>query len=236
MDRGALLSELIRIVRAVDVEPFSRRFVAAGLDPALVPTGLDVPAAPSWLRLIGGILRLGETLPGAAIPDVVELYAGWCVGLLGQDSLTPVLVRWFDHRPWIESARWAERGSGVCLFGGELEDHQIRASAPELRGYFIAFSNRVPDLAVHYLQLLKLRRPDDVAVRACSGGGRTLAQAAPVELAQLTASVLMSSADHGYGTTGVVAGRVRYLDYQFMPASPRRDPSMNCWFTPRNRA
>jgi hypothetical protein len=224
-NRGAMLCELIRIVRAVDTEPLSQKLLAAGLDPAVVPADLKVPAGPSWLRLIVWILRLGETLPDAAIPDVVELYVGWCVGLLGRDALTPKLVRWLYH--WlleIETARWAEKPEEWrAPFGGELEDHQVRALTVELRRYCAVFANRVPDLAAHYLQLLKLRRPDDVAVRAVLGSRGTFAQAAPVELAQLTASVLMSREER-VGHDRRMSGPFEYLDYQFVPASPAQGP------------
>jgi hypothetical protein len=61
-DRASVLRQLIRTVMAVDVEPASKRFAAAGVDPATIPASLNVPSGPSWHRLILWLLSLGETL------------------------------------------------------------------------------------------------------------------------------------------------------------------------------
>ena len=93
-DRASVLRELIRIVMAVDVEPASKLFAAAGIDPAMIPASLNVPSGPSWHRLIRWLLSLGQALPAAAIPDVVDLYTAWSGGMLGLDPLTPLLLQW----------------------------------------------------------------------------------------------------------------------------------------------
>ena len=108
-DRASVLRELIRIVMAVDVQPASKLFAAVGVDPATIPASLNVPSGPSWYRLIIWLLSLGEGLPAAAIPDVVDLYTAWSSGMLGLDPLTPLLLQRLYH--WlteIETARDAE--------------------------------------------------------------------------------------------------------------------------------
>ena len=42
--------ELVRLVMAVDVEPGTKRFSGLGVDPRLIPVGLNVPNGPSWSR------------------------------------------------------------------------------------------------------------------------------------------------------------------------------------------
>lgn len=108
-ERAVVLRELIRIVMAVDVEPASKIFAAAGVDPAMIPTGLNVPSGHSWYRLIRWLLSLGDNLPAAAIPEVADLYSAWPLATMGLDSLTPSLVEWLYR--WlmeIETARNAE--------------------------------------------------------------------------------------------------------------------------------
>ena len=86
LDNGAEgLRELIRLVMAVDADTGAKWFSALGFDPKLIPANLNVPSGPSWSRLIIWLLALGDSLPAAAIPDVVDLYNAWSMGMLGQD-------------------------------------------------------------------------------------------------------------------------------------------------------
>ncbi len=78
---------------AVDTQPASKLFVAAGVDPATIPPNLNIPSGPSWQRLIVWLLSLGENVSTAAIPDVVNLYISWSSGMLGLDPLTRLLLQ-----------------------------------------------------------------------------------------------------------------------------------------------
>jgi hypothetical protein len=97
MDRAQLLRELIRVVMAVEVDSAAKRFASAGIDPRLLPVGMNLPKGPAWHRLILWLLRLGVGLPPCALPEVVELYTAWSMALLGQDALTPTLLRWLYY-------------------------------------------------------------------------------------------------------------------------------------------
>jgi hypothetical protein len=124
-ERATLLRELIRTVMAVDVDPASKLFTSAGVDPAMIPAGMNVPSGPSWYRLILWLLGLGENLPAAAIPDVVNLYTAWSRGMLGRDPLTPTLLHWLFY--WlrqIETARDA---------GTYREHHKLLGAASTTR-------------------------------------------------------------------------------------------------------
>ena len=192
-ERASMLRELIRIVMAVEVEPASKSLAAVGVDPATIPASLNVPSGPTLHRLIGWLLGLGQSLPAAAIPDVVDLYTAWSLGLFGRDPLTPLLMQWFYH--WlteIEAARDFETFRDRREpFGGEIDDDRIASLESNLRTGFLFFCNRAPELAVEYLRLLGQRRHNDDVVRSILKFRGSLAEAAPAELAELTATALI---------------------------------------------
>ena len=226
-DRAAILSELIRTVMAVDVVPAAKLFAAFGVDSQNIPANLNFPSSPSWFRLVTWILSLGDNLPAAAIPDVVTLYTNWSFGMLGQDPLTPKLLQclynWLSE---IESARQNEEiNDWRQPFGGELDHDQIRMLETDLRTGFLAFCKRTPALAAGYLQSLCKRRSDDNSVRSIMKFQGTLAQAAPAELAELTATALMPSPPseelrHRHDLKRPFS----IIDHEFTPASPAQGP------------
>jgi hypothetical protein len=166
-DRARLLRELIRLVKAVDVQPAAELFAAAGVDPAVISAHLNTPRGPSWFRLISWLLRLGEALPAAAIPDVADLYRDWSLSGLGADRLTPLLLPWL-HR-WlneIEAARDTDSvWNGHAPFGGDLDGANLGDLEDSLRTAFVLFCNRTPALAADYLQAL-MRRPERAPTKA----------------------------------------------------------------------
>ncbi len=147
-NRANLLRELTRTLMAVEVEPASDMFAAMGIDAAKIPASLNIPSGPSWHRLIRWLLSLGERLPAAAIPDVVDLYTAWCYGMLGHDPLTPELLKWLHH--WlseIETAREAETPRDWrAPFGGELDHDQIGSLEDDLRTGFLLFCYRTSEV------------------------------------------------------------------------------------------
>ncbi len=227
LDKATLLRELIRTVMAVDVVPLSQSLLAVGVDQAAIPSALKAPSGPTWVRLIVWTLGLEERLPEAAIPDVAALYSGWCWGALGRDPLTPellpVLYRWLSE---IEGARQpGSRPSRGELFGGELQEHQVRALEESLRGTFVLFANRVPKLAAAYLTSLRGRASHDVAIGSVLKFRGTLAQAAPAELAQLTLDILIPPDEKKAKRQRHQLSRpFGFADQQFLPASPAQGP------------
>jgi len=226
-DRARVLRELIRIVMAVDVQPASQVYAAVGVDPAMIPAGLNLPSNPSWYRLIYWLLTLGETLPVAAIPEVVDLYTAWSGGTLGSDPLTPLLLQWLYR--WlteIETARDAESYHDIRQpFGGGIDHDRIKSLESNLRIGFLLFCNRTPELAVEYLRSLGQRRGNDDIVRSILKFRGTLAQAAPAELAELTAKALIAKPrphDHHHDLD--FYGPFDRLDHEFLPASPSQGP------------
>ena len=223
-DRANMLRELIRIVMAVDVESASKLFAAAGVEAPTIPASLNVPSKPSWHRLIAWLLSLGQNLPIAAIPDVVEFYTAWSSGMFGRDPLTPLLMQWLYR--WlteIEAARDAETFRRP--FGGVIDHDRIGSLEFDLRNGFLLFCNRTPALAVEYLRSLRKRRNNENAARNILKFRGSLAQAAPAELAELTATALVAKPrpDERHHRRDFEEP-FSYLDYEFVPASPAQGP------------
>ena len=223
---GAILRELIRIVIAVDVQPASQILTAAGLDPATIPASINAPSGPSWHRLISWILSLGEGLPSRVIPEVVELYTAWSIGMFGFDPLTPMLLTWlYKWLNEIEVAYDIDLRYRRARFDGVLDRESIRALESQLRTGFLAFCNREPNLAVRYLRSVGERCHNEKIVRSILNFRGSLAQAAPGELAELTATALISKPGRGdHHSRRERDEPFGYLDHLFFPASPSQGP------------
>ena len=226
-DGARVLREIIRLVMAVDVEPASKVFAAIGIDPGIIPSSLNVPNNPSWQRLIIWLLRLEQGPPAAAIPDIVDLYAGWSGGMLGQGPLTPFVTRavyrWLTE---LEAARHPDNPHERREpFGGGLEYEQLRALEPILRTGFLMFCHRTPELAVEYLESLKSRRHGERISEGLLTFRGSLAQAAPAQLAELTANALIPKPrTRDLHRTLDLDGPFDFLDHKFLPASPAQGP------------
>lgn len=229
-DRGALLRELIRVVIAVDSEPAARLFASIGMDPATIPTNLHVPSGPSWYRLIVWILRLGDKLPHATIPDVVDLYIAWSSGMLGVDTLTPVLqarlLGWLNE---IETVRDNATLRDLReLFGGEIDYDRMRSLESDIRSAFLLFASRTPQLAADYVRRLGSRRRGEDAIHGILKFRGTLAQAAPAELADLTANALIRKPEQqDQWRRDEREEPFEYVDHDFLPVSPSQGPFLD---------
>ena len=220
-DRANLLRELIRTLMAVDVQPAYKVFAGVGIDASIIPKSLNVPKGPSWYRLIFWLLRVGEHLPKAAIPDTVDLYSRWSMGALGLDPITPELqkqlYRWLTE---IETAREDFRQRWT-LFDEELTPEQVSTLESNLRTGFLSFCYRTPSLAVEYAQSLRRRGYRGNAARAVLKFSAAVAQVAPRELAELTATVLIPdqrSKDRNFDEP------FEFIDHEFSPPSPGQGP------------
>jgi hypothetical protein len=219
------LRDLIRVIMAVEVEPATKRLMAAGLDPKLIPAGFNIPSGPSWMRLITWLLSFGDTLPPTAIPDVVDLYGTWSRGRLGRDPLTPVLVPWLYY--WLQEIDDGPRTVGVQgrqPFNGELTGEEIGALREELTTDFLLFCNHAPELGKAYLQTLRKNPERERASEILKFRG-ALAQAAPEELAELTAEILIPKNEKNERERSHLPPRpFGYRDLDFIPASPAQGP------------
>lgn len=226
-DHAKMLRELILIVMAVDVQPASMFFAAIGVDPAMIPASLNVPSGPTWFRLICWLLGLGETLPPAAIPEVADLCIAWFSGTLGSDPLTPLLLHWLYR--WlieIETARNADNFHHLRKpFNGEIDQNRINSLELELQSGFLLFCNRTPALAREYLRSFTQRRYNRHDIKNILNFSGPLAQAAPEELAELTAAALIpKSRPNERHYRRKIDEPFEYLDHDFIPASPAKGP------------
>jgi hypothetical protein len=231
LDKNAeALQELIRVVMAVDTDQAKKWFTKLGISPELIPANLSVPSGPSWSRLILWLFALGDSLPAAAIPDVVDLYIGWSMSTFGLDPFTPLLIgclyRWLME---IEGRSAASRtDSAGRPFGGQLTPDQISRLAGDLRMGFLTFCNRTPELAKSYLESVRTREHRERTVIAILKNSGALAQAAPNELADCALEFLIPNdkdAENDDPTGGSPFQEAfGHHDMEFIPASPAQGP------------
>lgn len=212
---AALLRELLRIVLAVEVMPASKAFAAVGIDPAIFPSSLNIPRGPVWTRLIIWLLSVGDRAPNDAIPEIVQLYAAFSVGTLGSTDITPFTTRQIYR--WL---RLIEPSSAV---------HLDRARGPslksDLRETFVMFARTAPELAAEYLKAVGQCEHNEDVVRSILKIRGTLAQAAPAELADLTARALIAKPRRRERHFSRERGKAfTNLDLDFLPGSPAHGP------------
>lgn len=235
-DDAAVLRELIPIMTAVDVRP-ARDFLDPGVDPRFIPEGFNIPSGPAWPYLVAWVLSQGLKLPLRAVPEVVELYIGWCsLGLfVPGDRLTPLVLTQF--KIWltdIENAKdwddWRDRRARTPAFNGAVDGEHLRRIETDMRLYLALLAARVPDVAKQYLTHVQtLKRKDDIYGKLMKSRG-TLAQAAPEELAAITLDYLRKPAGEEDGDDSFALDRRRIdgalarADKDFLPAAPSQGP------------
>lgn len=226
---AALLRELIRTVMAVDVLPAAKVFAAAGVDPSLIPASINVPRGPAWTTLIVWLLGTGDSVPNEAIPEIVQLYATFSVGTLGASDITPFttrqIYRWLRLMEPRDAMPTPSEGP---VFWAHLDRHGLQSLKSDLRDSFVMFARTTPELAAEYLTAVGKSEHNDDIVRSILRMRGTLAQAAPAELANLTAQALIASPrrrERHFGREREEA--FTYLDHEFLQASPARGPFLD---------
>lgn len=221
---AALLRELIRTVMAVDVEPASLLLVKLGVNPAQIPPGMFVPTGASWFHLIIWLLKLGTRVPAQALGDVGELYTDWMSGMFGHGPLTPKLLAWL-HAWLVELEEDGSPGAPQRTYSGQFGYREGRGLTDKLRTGFLMFCNKVPDLAVDYLNRVRAHEHGRGIVSSIMKFRGALAQAAPRELAALTAECLIAQReeDDPYRRPELDEP-FQFLDKEFVPAAPAHGP------------
>jgi hypothetical protein len=187
-DKGALLQELIRTVMAVDTEPASNLLIVQDPEYQKITEGLYIPGGPTWSRLILWLLMEIEYLPVPAIPEVAKVFKAWCLGLMGQDPLTPAILR--QVYAWLIEIELPEEHENSKL-RKELSQEEVTALASELRDTFLWFCHRAPELASEYLRSFEGRRHRERSMLAILKLQNSLAQAAPKDYADFTLKALI---------------------------------------------
>lgn len=228
-DGAALLRELIRTVMAVDVLPAAKVFAAAGVDPALIPASINVPRGSAWPTLIIWLLGTGDSVPNEAIPEIVQLFAAFSVGTLGATDITPFttrqIYRWLRLMEPRDAMPTPSEGP---VFWAHLDRNGVQSLKSDLRDAFVMFARTTPELAAEYLTAVGKSEHNEDIVRSILKMRGTLAQAAPAELANLTAQALMArprKRERHFGREREEA--FTYLDHEFLQASPAQGPFLD---------
>ena len=226
---AALLRELIRTVMAVDVLSAAKVFAAAGVDPALIPASINVPRGTAWTTLIVWLLSTGDIAPNEAIPEIVQLYAAFSVGTLGATDITPFTTRQIYR--WLrlmEPRNAMPSPSEGPVFWTHLDRDGVQSLKSDLRDAFLTFARTTPELAAEYLAAVGKSEHNEDIVRSILKMRGTLAQAAPAELAELTAQALIARPrrrERHFGQEREEA--FTYLDHEFLQASPAQGPFLD---------
>ena len=223
---SALLRELLRTVMAVDVIPASKVFAKAGVDPALIPASINVPRGPAWIALIIWLSSLGDSVPNEAVPEIVELYTSFSIGTLGVTDITPLTTRQIYRWLRLMEPRDAMSApSESAVFWAHLDRAGVQSLKSDLRNGFTMFARTTAELAAEYLKAVAESEHNEEIVRSIVKLRGTLAQAAPAELADLTARALIGRPhrrNRHYGREREEA--FTYIDHEFLQASPAQGP------------
>ncbi len=223
---AVLLRELLRTVMAVEVIPASKAFAASGLDPALIPSSLNIPRGPAWTTLIIWLLSIGDNVPNEAVPEIVQLYAAFSVGTLGATDITRFTTRQIYR--WLRQVEPGDATPGSSVrpgFWTHFNRDGVQSVKSDLRDAFVMFARTTPDLAAEYLKAVGQSEHNEDVVRSILKMRGTLAQAAPAELADLTARALIAEPRRRerYFDRGREEA-FTYLDHEFLHASPAQGP------------
>lgn len=220
------LRELLRTVMAVEVVPASAVFATDGVDPQLIPPGMTIPKGPVWLALVLWLLSIGDDVPTAAIPDVVDMYTSFSIGTLGFTAITPLITRQLYR--WLRLMEPRNRSPSPnegLRFWESLERSQVQSVRRDLHNGFVMFARTTPDLAAEYLQAVTQGEHNDDLIRSILKMRGTLASAAPAELATLTEQALIEKSRPRHRRFRDEREEAfTFIDHEFIPASPAQGP------------
>jgi hypothetical protein len=191
----------------------------------LIPSGVFVPTDASWVWLVLRLLELGAKVPGKGLPDVVKLYSSWSMANFGVDKLTPKLLTWLHA--WLVELDDDERPAGALprTYTGQIGHRDANGLLDRIRTGFQMFCNKVSALAVDYLDRVSAREHNGSVVSSILKFRGALVQAAPKQLAELTAKALIAPRNkrdpyRSYGRDNAF----QFIDHDFRPASPAQGP------------
>ncbi|MDZ5453893.1 hypothetical protein [Labrys sp. ZIDIC5] len=222
---GALLRELIRTAIAVEARPLADLLTEKGGGLPAIPAGLYGPANMSWATLACWLIKRQADLPIQALPDIVELFQHLAMSTLLRGEFTQLMARsladWLDE---IEEAREHRLfAQPEPRFKAGFRYHELEKLAVDVQRAFALMAISVPERAQRYL-LGVVERNNTYTIRNLMTFRGTLAQAAPVELAELTILGLIQRPED-YPTNRRSHDTIfSHLDSDFLPSSPAQGP------------
>jgi len=219
-NEGKLLSEFIRTVLAVEVEPARDAFNLPGLSIETIPLDMKVLTGKAF-RLISWLIENGASLPPPTIPDAVNILGQAATRLLGENPFTPKIVAlFFIWLREIETANDPSPDRRHAAFGGKLDWDKMRSLEPELRQYFLLFCHHHPESGIAYAQSVLEREFLDPVVISIVKSSGNLAQVAPEQLATIVENALIEDDDPFQSRQRRDA--FSYIDSDFIPESPNQ--------------
>jgi hypothetical protein len=186
---GRRLSEIIRLMIAVDSEPLAK--VIARVQPSVnVPSGAAdfvIPKSLGWTWLVLWLVGDEKSLPIALIPDISKVFRAWLISTQNQSfgSNSKIVELLFQWLTLIEDAMTPRAWRNMREAPPTLDIPHLRDVRDEIRMTTFAFSHLNPPAAEHYLSSLDphaIRHHEKEAILRAPG---TLAKAAPAALVTL---------------------------------------------------
>jgi hypothetical protein len=228
---ASLFRDLARYVLAVEFEFAVDRMRARGIVFEGIPPTWKVPRNTSCAHLVAWLLLISDSLPSAALPDAVKVYAAYLTGTLGNDGFAPRILHCLHQ--WLKSIEIDHESNPYAfvnrVFGGNIPEHELTAMEEELRTTFLSFCNYTPELASCYLQSFVGRQHADETKLGILKFRGTLTQAAPKELADFTIDTIIGNGERRKGHhSGPLPERpFEFIDLKFLPASPSQGPFLD---------
>lgn len=215
-----LLAEIIRVSIVIDSQPAAQVLAAAGIDVSKFSDDLAFPKGPAWANIVTWSLRNAHRLNATIVPELVNLYSRWCNAHLGQDPVSPLLVRQlFD---WLIAA---EVSTDIREIGEREPTRRLslpRASREELRRAFLAWCILCPEQTAAYLSQVAVDPHRDEIFKELLTFVGTAPNAAPQALADVFLQALRErdddEDDHRFREL------FSHWDLEYLPASPTRPP------------
>jgi hypothetical protein len=223
-----LLAEIVRTAIVIDSQPAAPIWATLGIDTSKFTDDFALPRGPAWLNLITWSLADTDKLPAETIPQWVDLYGRWCNGFLGQDVLSPILLK--QLHKWLVAAEATSHPRSLKFETNDtaattprlsLSDGQLR----ELRHTFLAWSKLCPGETASYLRAIADHPYRHVIFQELVRFVGTAPYAAPQALADLLLQVL--SEDDSNDNHRSYRDLFSRWDLEYMPASPARPPFLD---------
>ena len=229
-DEGRRLSEIIRVMIAVESEPMAK--VVARIQPsiAMPPGGSDLimPKGRSWGWLVLWLLANANLLPTARIRDVAKVFQAWLI--VTQNESHPFNARIVEYLfKWLRLIEEAMAPRIVRDLQDEppaLRLPHLRDLRDEIRMTVFSFSHLCPSAAEAYLEALD---PDEVRhdeMQFILKAPASLVRAAPAAMANFALAAIIETDDPDdiYRSPQRRFGPFGVHDHLLSPPSPGQGP------------
>jgi energy-coupling factor transporter ATP-binding protein EcfA2 len=227
---GCRLSEIIRLMIAVESEPITKLIARVQPSMTIPPgaAGLIVPKGLGWTWLILWLVTEAKSLPTALIPDITKMFQAWLLSTHSQSlSFNPTIVGLlFEWLTLIEDVLTPRAFRDIQSVPPTLNIPYPRDVRDEVRMMAFPFAHLNPAAAERYLVGLDpdaVRHHEMETILRAPG---TLAKAAPAALADfaLGAIIEKDDPDELYSNRRNRFGPFGIHDNLFSPASPGQGP------------